>query len=347
MTSRQIRSMVLKTSLAAFILCAAALFGQSPSFVSFNAPHAGTGSSQGTIGSCINQHGVIGGYYIDSANAIHGFVRDASGTITEFDPPGITDGFVQSINSLGQITGVGTSNHGTTQGFVRQVNGHFVHVMVPGSQFTQPWRINDNGVITGVYGDSAGVLHGFTFTAGAYATIDDPDATESINEGTLAVAINIGGAITGYYGDDHIGGMRAFVRDGAGNFTNFDAVPGGSLAVFPVAINEEGQIAGSYYNSDGGSHSFIRDALGTITDFDVTGATGTRAVDMNDTGMIVGQWTNGVFTTQGFLRSQTGAVIPFSAPVPNIGTFPFAINNSDRITGSYFDLSGVSHGFVR
>jgi hypothetical protein len=202
-------------------------------------------------------------------------------------------------------------------------------------------------VITGVYGDSAGVLHGFTFTAGVYATIDDPDATQSITEGTRAVAINIGGAITGYYEDNHSGGMRAFVRDGAGNFTNFDAVPPGSVAVFPVAINEEGQIAGSYYNADSVSLSFIRDALGTGTDFDVTGATGTRAVDLNDTGTIVGQWTNRVFTTQGFLRSQTGAVILFSAPLPNSGTFPFAINNSDRITGYYFDLSGVSHGFVR
>ena len=307
----------------------------------------GTGSNQGTVGSCIHQHGVIGGYYIDRANAIHGFVRDASGTITEFDPPGITDAFVQSINRLGQITGVGTANHGTTQEFVRQVNGHFVHVMVAGSQFTQPWRINDNGVITGVYGDSAGVLDGFAFTAGVYATIDNPDATESIAEGTRALAINIGGASPGYYDNRRTGTVRAFVRDGAGNFTNFDAVPPGSLAVFPAAINEEGQIAGSYYNADSVSLSFIRDPSGTVPDFDVTGATGTRAVDINDTGIFVGQWTNGGFTTQGFRWIQTGAAISFSAPVPNRGTFPFAINNSDAITGYYFDLSGVSRGFVR
>jgi hypothetical protein len=67
---------------------------------------------------------------------------------------------------------------------------------------------------------------------------------------------------------------------------------------------------------------------------------------MNDTGFIVGQWTTPV-ATQGFLRTQTGVIFTFSAPVPNSGTVPFAINNSDRITGYYADLSDGVHGFVR
>jgi hypothetical protein len=346
MTSRHLRSIVLPTS-AAFLFGAASVFAQTPSFVTFDAPNAGTGVGEGTVGASINAHGVIAGYYIDSSDMSHGFVRDATGTITEFDPPNMTQTTVQSINKLGQITGFASTNHGNTQGFLRKVNGNFVHIAVPGSLFTQPWRINDGGVITGLYGDAGSVVHGFTFAAGTYTTFDDPDAALSVGFGTRATAINVGNVVVGYYDDNSTGSPRIFVRDTAGNFGNFDAVPGGSSGVFPVAINLAGQIAGTYYNSDGVSHSFIRDSSGNITTFVVTGATGTRAVDMNDSGIIVGQWTNNVFNTQGFLRS-SGGVTTFSAPLPNGGTFPYAINNSGRITGSYYNPSQVGfHGFVR
>jgi hypothetical protein len=41
----------------------------------FDAPGAGTGSGQGTFALNINPAGVVTGYYIDSSNLDHGFVR--------------------------------------------------------------------------------------------------------------------------------------------------------------------------------------------------------------------------------------------------------------------------------
>jgi hypothetical protein len=42
---------------------------QTPSFVTFDAPHAGRNKSQGTIPESMNQDGVIAGIYIDKFNS--------------------------------------------------------------------------------------------------------------------------------------------------------------------------------------------------------------------------------------------------------------------------------------
>jgi hypothetical protein len=81
---------------------------------------------------------VIAGFYKDSSDVYHGFVRSAAGSITEFN-----------------AAGAGT---GSTEG-------------------TQPLSINTDGVITGAYVDSNGVDHGFIRAAdGAITEFDDPDA---------------------------------------------------------------------------------------------------------------------------------------------------------------------------
>jgi hypothetical protein len=41
----------------------------------FDVPGAGTGPGQGTIAFCDNDFDAITGYYIDGANAYHGFLR--------------------------------------------------------------------------------------------------------------------------------------------------------------------------------------------------------------------------------------------------------------------------------
>src|SRR6266478_3443825 len=68
----------------------------------FDAPGAGTGPGQGTI--CvspliINANGAIAGYYIDSSNVKHGFLRDTNGVITTFDAPGAGTGPAQGTLS--------------------------------------------------------------------------------------------------------------------------------------------------------------------------------------------------------------------------------------------------------
>jgi len=54
----------------------------------FDAPGAGTGAFQGTLGEGINPAGEIDRYYYDANNVGHGFLRTPDGAITTFDAPG-------------------------------------------------------------------------------------------------------------------------------------------------------------------------------------------------------------------------------------------------------------------
>src|SRR5208337_4953310 len=58
--------------------------------VSFDAPGAGLGHGldQGTYAFGINNLGVIAGYFQDSSNVFHGFVRYRDGSFTTFYAPG-------------------------------------------------------------------------------------------------------------------------------------------------------------------------------------------------------------------------------------------------------------------
>lgn len=352
MTSRKLLSIVFQTSFTALVLCTASLFAQTPSFVTFDAPDAGTGQSQGTIPIGITKDGAIAGYYYDSAGFTHGFLREVDGTIKEFDAMGMAglDTLVTAINNRKQVIGNGTSQRGTTLGFRRRDTdaGTWYLVQFPGSTHTLASGINDNGFITGTYAVVSEGPFGYLYdpATGSYTTFEDPDAVAG--SGTQPLAINLDGTIAGYYYKDiHTGQSRAFVRDSLGNFTNYDAAVGDKPVTVPVAINKGGEIVGYYFFSDFHNHAFTRDASGTITDFDVPGAIDTAVFALNDAGTTVGQWTNSTFTTQGFMRTSSGAITTFSVPVANKGTFPFAINNSNRVTGYYLDRNLVAHGFVR
>jgi hypothetical protein len=58
---------------------------------SFDAPNAGTGQYQGTLvtlESGLNPLGALIGWYIDTKNATQGYLREPSGIVISFDPPG-------------------------------------------------------------------------------------------------------------------------------------------------------------------------------------------------------------------------------------------------------------------
>ena len=111
----------------------------SGTIASFDPPGVGTGISliQGTLPFSMSPSGnAISGLYSDAAGVYHGFVRNASGSISTFDVPG---------------AGAAGSS------------------AFPG---TNAFSVNDAGNLAGVYTDANGVAHGFLFapTASAVAT---------------------------------------------------------------------------------------------------------------------------------------------------------------------------------
>ena len=149
---RSLRKMVVTASFAVFFiflsLASVCRFADAQeqdqiddakgSFVTFDVTGAGTGQYQGTYGLGINTAGTIAGYYIDSKNAYHGFVRTASGEFTKFDAPGAGkeafDGtYAYSINDAGDITGWVESDSGKNFGFVRSAAGKITTFEAPGA----------------------------------------------------------------------------------------------------------------------------------------------------------------------------------------------------------------------
>ena len=201
-------------------------FVRSPDggIVTFDAPGAGTGPGQGTIGDTngINRAGASSGGYYSADGVTHGFVRDPEGTITSFDGPGA----------------------GTTKG-----NGSVAEM------------INDAGTIPGVSLDNNGLNHAFIrYSDGTFVTFGVTGAGTAPGQGTLATAANVAGITAGTYVDAN-GVSHGFVRSRHGRITTFD-VPGegtgSGQGVFTVgSINEEGAVEGWYIDANGVNHGFI------------------------------------------------------------------------------------------
>jgi len=134
-------------------------------FITFDAPGAGTGFFQGTFPSSISPAGAITGYSVDVNLVGHGFLRATNGTLSPFDAPGAgtTPDFFQGtfavgINPGGTIAGMYTDANNGAHGFLRASDGTFTTFDPPGSiaifapfSFGQNLYINPDGVITGTY----------------------------------------------------------------------------------------------------------------------------------------------------------------------------------------------------
>jgi hypothetical protein len=130
-------------------------------------------SGQGTYPQGINALGEVSGYYADTNDIYHGFVRRASGHIETFDVPTTCtnasppadcayDGtFPGGINVQGKIVGSYYGEDGNPHGFWRDANGTIktFDVQKPG-YFTLPQSLNAWGQITGIAFDENFVTHG-------------------------------------------------------------------------------------------------------------------------------------------------------------------------------------------
>jgi hypothetical protein len=185
-------------------------------FTNFDPP--GSVSTFVSLATCINPAGAVTGAYLDADGVEHGFVRAPDGKITEFDVPGAgTEGGQgtgpASINAEGAVTGSYITGDNVTHGFVRAPDGRITTFDVPGAgtngsqgQGTCPEAINDWRAVTGQYYDSNDVAHGFVRAPdGKFTYFDAPGAGAAAGsyEGTVPLAINAAGEITGAYFDSN------------------------------------------------------------------------------------------------------------------------------------------------
>jgi len=358
---------------------------ETPTITTFDAPDAGKGAMQGTMGFGINTGGDIAGGYVGSgtSNASYGFVRiAATGAFSEFRAPdaGASQNqgtFPVAISSKQVITGMYADSSDAYHGFVRAANGTITEFDAPGAgnsghRGTTPTSINTGGVIAGAYDtgsyQTTSVWHGFVRTAkGAITSFDAPGAGTGDKQGTQPpIAINTGGVITGTYKDSKYV-YHGFVRTKAGAMTSFDAPGAGSKpgqykglqfqGTIPTAINSKGVIVGVYSDVNFANHGFVRAADGTITSIDIVGegGAGTFGVlpsSINTAGTIAGIYSDTNGALHAFVRSNKGVITTIDVPGAGTSGFPqgtgaFGINTKGVISGTYVDANNVVHGFFR
>jgi hypothetical protein len=173
-------------------------------FTTIDVPDA---SFLGTWVTGIDNAGNVTGYSWSGSVTI-GFVRTASGALTQFAVPDGSNTIPTSINTGGAITGTYINTYGISAGFVRSPSGTLTTFSGPAENLgqnpgTHPTGIDKTGLIVGYYYDTSyGRIRGFVEAPnGSFAAFDAPGAGYGMTRGTYAYGINDSGAITGYYVD--------------------------------------------------------------------------------------------------------------------------------------------------
>jgi len=294
-------------------------------------------------------------------------------TYTQIDVPNSSLTRPFGSNSLGQIVGLSRDGDGTPHGFLRYTDGTYLKFEYPGAIFTNATSINDQGQIVGRWIDSKGYNHTYLRSpSGDFSNFDPPapcfpgladnrgSPAPAPYKPTIAHGINNRG--------DRVG--RCFAHDGHeygwilyndGTFqiltgTSFDS----SDAWF--APNSGQYIAGGDYSVGAGQfcaspgesihnngacflHGVLWTRNGDFTTLDVHNSpTALRA--MNSSGDISGVYIDAALArNHGFLL-RNGVVTDIDFPNSIDSGDNTFINDNGLITGSFFDVAGVEHGFI-
>jgi hypothetical protein len=261
----------------------------------------------------INAAGDIAGFWempaVGMDKPTKGFLRYADGHIITFDPQTGTPPAAQavSVNDFDELVGTVYANSGS-YGFARLRDGMFSTQIFPDAE-TVATAINDSGSAVGyafsyITALNTGyVIHpdGYTLTF----TVSLPSSDAPCTTGsTSPMAINVAGTIAGWYEVF----CPPYPRNG------FVRSPEGLISVFSfpglvyennLAINQVGDVTGSYTDTKGNQHGFVRSQDGVVTTFDEPDALKdtthiTQPTGINDLGVITGTYGGAGMT--GFLR---------------------------------------------
>jgi probable HAF family extracellular repeat protein len=122
----------------------------------------------------------------------------------------------------------------------------------------------------------------------------------------------------------------------------------GALSTLATAINNSGQIVGSFSYGQHPKHPGFLNTKRIFKSFTVPAASATLPNGINNLGQIVGTFFDNMAHQHGFFRLSNGAVTVLDLPGALI-TFPNGINDLGQIVGSYLlppPNNGQAHGFV-
>lgn len=143
--------------------------------------------------------------------------------------------------------------------------------------------------------------------------------------------------------------IATFVVPGAGT--------GSRQGTYAASINPSGTIAGNYIDASGLSHGFVRAGNGAFTTFHAPVVAGTHwpalatsAASINPEGTVAGGYSENTSAGPaelGFVRAADGEFTTFGTPNGPGAGVGLSINPVGSITGYYFDIFSIGHGYLR
>ena len=246
----------------------------------------------------LNDFGDVGGDYHMGSLPPHAMVY-RHGHFESLDPQGVFGdnlSVVGGLNDWGAIVGGYADDAAIQHGFLL-IGDHFEVVDFPGHLNTNAVGINLFGAMIGVYWDADVAYHGVLRRYGHDTPIEVPGARE-----TYPTSINSNGEIVGYWDVDPTE-LHSFYRSRNGRITPIadvpSSAPNGTLA---LSLNDFGQIAGYYVDTNGVFHGFVV-SNGRYDILDVPGSLATLATVINNFGQVAGEYYDAAGNRRGFLAT--------------------------------------------
>jgi len=134
-------------------------------------------------------------------------------------------------------------------------------------------------------------------------------------------------------------------------FTTIDAPEAGTASVqgtYALRINDAGEVAGFFIDTNGAAHGFIRNSAGLVTTIDAPGAgttqdLGTVVEGLNASGETAGYFIDSQDLEHSFVRDASGTIATFD-PAGTSGAQ--SIGDDGTVAGGYVDANGA-HGYLR
>ena len=319
-----------------------------------------------TVVNGINNNGVVVGYYFDKntgAQHIFTYNLNTQSYTTIPDAPGFGFYVAGGINDSGDISGQCTLLATFQQvGFIRSGSTGTQTVVVDptsGETTSQLAGINNNGIAVGTFEVGAPIVgppvvfHGFTFndSTNAFATVDAPGTGPGVSCGnsicnppggsTFLNGINTNGSIVAVFIQNLSTGQTqntGFLFPAGSPITLpiqiADPNAVGPFGTIPTAVNDNGVIAGIFFDGSG-SHGFLSPGINTFSTFDAAGSTSATQINgINNNGVIVGTYTDSSNVGHGF------AFIPG-------GGAPTDVSSQVSVTRGGFRFNFTTHQFIQ
>jgi hypothetical protein len=268
------------------------------------------------------------------------------------------------INNSGEIAGyfgsgaAGAPNKGYEL-FPPYGQGNYANENFPGSVQTQVTGLNDQGDTVGFWSamNNANLMNdnfGFYELNGhVFHTVQFPTGDNASPPVDQLLGINDHDVAVGFYtnGQGNNRGYTFNIRTKRFTRVLVPGYPSGTAgpSLTAAAINNHGDIAGFYTDSNGTTDAFLDCKHGRFQTLDVPGASATQALGVNDHDEVVGDYTVGTgsgASMHGFTWTPGGGFVSVDHPQGQGTTTINGVNDAGDLVGFLVDATGNTDGFL-